>query len=58
MSGDIRSIAPVPETRRRSLIRTTCEIVEHLPKLYREIAMALVRSGEIEITDGRPSDGW
>jgi len=58
MSSGCGSIAPVPETQRRSLIRTTKEIIDHLPKLYREIAMALVRSGEIVITDGRPSDGW
>lgn len=35
-------------------IRTTREVIEHLPRLYREVAEYLVELGEIEIVSESP----
>jgi hypothetical protein len=35
-------------------IRTTKEVIEHLPRLYREVAEYLVEHGEIEIVSESP----
>jgi len=42
--------------QRRPHIRTTREIVDHLPRLYRDIATALVNLGEVQIVDEEPTD--
>jgi hypothetical protein len=35
-------------------IRTTKEVIEHLPRLYRKVAEYLVEHGEIEIVSESP----
>lgn len=50
----------VMETRTKipqGTIRTTWEAIDHLPSLYRRVALYLVRKGEIEVIDSQISKG-
>ena len=57
MQAKRNSVALTPILQGRPHIRTSWDVVHHLPTLYRQIAIELIRLGDIQIVDEEPPEG-